>query len=155
MHRPLLVDLTVEEGQRLKVIYGSCSGFHAVDVDSGAVYDIYLPHTCKRSARRPSHLVSHALRSPSQTCLFLPPPPSDPDQHFSATPSSSCQTLTASSCWCVTRTRASTSTRTGASPRTWCCSGEKCQLQWVSELSLTFTGVLISALSVLCTIRAS
>ncbi|XP_075446519.1 mitogen-activated protein kinase kinase kinase kinase 4 isoform X3 [Ascaphus truei] len=42
-HRPLLVDLTVEEGQRLKVIYGSFSGFHAVDVDSGAVYDIYLP----------------------------------------------------------------------------------------------------------------
>jgi len=37
------VDLTVEEGQRLKVIYGSSLGFHAVDVDSGAVYDIYLP----------------------------------------------------------------------------------------------------------------
>uniref|UniRef100_A0A3Q0QQT5 non-specific serine/threonine protein kinase n=1 Tax=Amphilophus citrinellus TaxID=61819 RepID=A0A3Q0QQT5_AMPCI len=47
VHKPLLVDLTVEEGQRLKVIYGSCSGFHAVDVDSGAVYDIYLPtHVC-------------------------------------------------------------------------------------------------------------
>uniref|UniRef100_A0A9J8BVL6 non-specific serine/threonine protein kinase n=1 Tax=Cyprinus carpio carpio TaxID=630221 RepID=A0A9J8BVL6_CYPCA len=43
VHKPHLVDLTVEEGQRLKVIYGSCSGFHAVDVDSGAVYDIYLP----------------------------------------------------------------------------------------------------------------
>ncbi|KAM6179911.1 mitogen-activated protein kinase kinase kinase kinase 4 isoform 2-T2 [Erethizon dorsatum] len=43
VHKPLLVDLTVEEGQRLKVIYGSCSGFHAVDVDSGSVYDIYLP----------------------------------------------------------------------------------------------------------------
>ncbi|XP_057598587.1 mitogen-activated protein kinase kinase kinase kinase 4 isoform X45 [Hippopotamus amphibius kiboko] len=43
MHKPLLVDLTVEEGQRLKVIYGSCAGFHAVDVDSGSVYDIYLP----------------------------------------------------------------------------------------------------------------
>ncbi|XP_075872537.1 mitogen-activated protein kinase kinase kinase kinase 4-like isoform X17 [Nelusetta ayraudi] len=43
VHKPLLVDLTVEEGQRLKIIYGSCSGFHAVDVDSGAVYDIYLP----------------------------------------------------------------------------------------------------------------
>ncbi|XP_072477704.1 mitogen-activated protein kinase kinase kinase kinase 4 isoform X18 [Notamacropus eugenii] len=43
IHKPLLVDLTVEEGQRLKVIYGSCAGFHAVDVDSGSVYDIYLP----------------------------------------------------------------------------------------------------------------
>ncbi|MEQ2298169.1 Misshapen-like kinase 1 [Ameca splendens] len=42
-HRPLLVDLTVEEGQRLKVIYGSCAGFHAIDVDSGNNYDIYVP----------------------------------------------------------------------------------------------------------------
>ncbi|XP_070084125.1 misshapen-like kinase 1 isoform X30 [Equus przewalskii] len=42
-HRPLLVDLTVEEGQRLKVIYGSSAGFHAVDVDSGNSYDIYIP----------------------------------------------------------------------------------------------------------------
>uniref|UniRef100_A0A4W3ITA7 non-specific serine/threonine protein kinase n=1 Tax=Callorhinchus milii TaxID=7868 RepID=A0A4W3ITA7_CALMI len=42
-NKPLSVDLTVEEGQRLKVIYGSVSGFHAIDVDSGTVYDIYLP----------------------------------------------------------------------------------------------------------------
>ena len=42
-HRPLLVDLTVEEGTRLKVIYGSADGFHAVDLDSAKVYDIYLP----------------------------------------------------------------------------------------------------------------
>ncbi|XP_019748762.1 TRAF2 and NCK-interacting protein kinase-like [Hippocampus comes] len=42
-HRPLLVDLTVEEGQRLKVIYGSNAGFHVVDVDSGNPYDIYIP----------------------------------------------------------------------------------------------------------------
>ncbi|XP_028288093.1 traf2 and NCK-interacting protein kinase-like isoform X3 [Parambassis ranga] len=42
-HRPLLVDLTVEEGQRLKVIYGSSVGFHVVDVDSGNPYDIYIP----------------------------------------------------------------------------------------------------------------
>uniref|UniRef100_A0A069DY22 non-specific serine/threonine protein kinase n=1 Tax=Panstrongylus megistus TaxID=65343 RepID=A0A069DY22_9HEMI len=45
-HRPLLVDLTIEEGTRLKVIYGSADGFHAVDLDSASVYDIYLPkHT--------------------------------------------------------------------------------------------------------------
>ncbi|GAB6018930.1 hypothetical protein CHUAL_000578 [Chamberlinius hualienensis] len=45
-HKPLLVDLTVEEGTRLKVIYGSAEGFHAVDLDSAAVYDIYTPdHT--------------------------------------------------------------------------------------------------------------
>ncbi|XP_054643937.1 mitogen-activated protein kinase kinase kinase kinase 4-like isoform X5 [Dunckerocampus dactyliophorus] len=55
VHKPLLVDLTVEEGQRLKVIYGSCSGFHAVDVDSGAVYDIYLPTHIQ------THIQSHAI----------------------------------------------------------------------------------------------
>jgi hypothetical protein len=43
VHRPLLVDLTVEEGTRLKVIYGSADGFHAVDLDSASVYDIYIP----------------------------------------------------------------------------------------------------------------
>ncbi|KAL6118090.1 map4k4 [Pungitius sinensis] len=41
--KPLSVDLTVEDGQRLKVIYGSLSGFHAIDVDSGTPYDLYLP----------------------------------------------------------------------------------------------------------------
>lgn len=50
VHKPLLVDLTVEEGQRLKVIYGSCAGFHAVDVDSGSVYDIYLPTHVRAAA---------------------------------------------------------------------------------------------------------
>ncbi|KAJ8010792.1 hypothetical protein DPEC_G00078820 [Dallia pectoralis] len=42
-HRPQLVDLTVEEGQRLKVIYGSSVGFHVIDVDTGNPYDIYIP----------------------------------------------------------------------------------------------------------------
>ncbi|XP_068446698.1 mitogen-activated protein kinase kinase kinase kinase 4-like isoform X12 [Clinocottus analis] len=67
VHKPLLVDLTVEEGQRLKVIYGSCSGFHAVDVDSGAVYDIYLPThvSIERSLVTP-------LFSPLSTLLTLP-----------------------------------------------------------------------------------
>ncbi|XP_022258422.1 serine/threonine-protein kinase mig-15-like [Limulus polyphemus] len=46
VHMPLLVDMTIEEGVRLKVIYGSAEGFHAVDVDSGSVYDIYtLAHS--------------------------------------------------------------------------------------------------------------
>uniref|UniRef100_A0A8D0CJJ4 non-specific serine/threonine protein kinase n=1 Tax=Scleropages formosus TaxID=113540 RepID=A0A8D0CJJ4_SCLFO len=54
-HKPLLVDLTVEEGQRLKVIYGSCAGFHAIDVDSGNNYDIYIP----------VHVTPHAI-------VFLP-----------------------------------------------------------------------------------
>uniref|UniRef100_A0A672KT54 non-specific serine/threonine protein kinase n=1 Tax=Sinocyclocheilus grahami TaxID=75366 RepID=A0A672KT54_SINGR len=42
-HKPMLVDLTVEEGQRLKVIYGSSVGFHVIDVDSGNPYDVYIP----------------------------------------------------------------------------------------------------------------
>ncbi|XP_006637755.2 TRAF2 and NCK-interacting protein kinase isoform X6 [Lepisosteus oculatus] len=42
-HKPQLVDLTVEEGQRLKVIYGSSVGFHVIDVDSGNPYDVYIP----------------------------------------------------------------------------------------------------------------
>ena len=42
-YKPLLVDLTVEEGQRLKIIYGSPVGFHAIDLDTSTVYDIYVP----------------------------------------------------------------------------------------------------------------
>jgi hypothetical protein len=41
--RPLLVDLTVEEGQRLKVVYGSNRGFHGIDLDTSAVFDVYIP----------------------------------------------------------------------------------------------------------------
>uniref|UniRef100_A0A7N5KE90 non-specific serine/threonine protein kinase n=1 Tax=Ailuropoda melanoleuca TaxID=9646 RepID=A0A7N5KE90_AILME len=58
-HRPLLVDLTVEGGQRLKVIYGSSAGFHAVDVDSGNSYDIYIPVHIQ------SQITPHAI-------IFLP-----------------------------------------------------------------------------------
>ncbi|XP_072114371.1 misshapen-like kinase 1 [Mobula birostris] len=54
-HRPSLVDLTVEEGQRLKVVYGSSTGFHAVDVDSGNTYDVYIPVHIQ------SHMVPHAI----------------------------------------------------------------------------------------------
>lgn len=37
------MDLTIEDGTRLKVIYGSADGFHAVDLDTATVYDIYIP----------------------------------------------------------------------------------------------------------------
>ena len=43
LYRPLLVDLTIEEGSRLKVIYGSTYGFHAIDLDTSNQIDIYLP----------------------------------------------------------------------------------------------------------------
>lgn len=43
VEKPLLVDLTIEEGQRLKVIYGSIRGFHAINLDTSEVMDIHLP----------------------------------------------------------------------------------------------------------------
>uniref|UniRef100_H2Z8H4 non-specific serine/threonine protein kinase n=1 Tax=Ciona savignyi TaxID=51511 RepID=H2Z8H4_CIOSA len=43
-HKPMIVDLTVEEGSRLKLLYGSAYGFHAIDVDSGQNYDLYIPN---------------------------------------------------------------------------------------------------------------
>lgn len=43
VHKPLLVDMTIEDGIKFNVIYGSTEGFHAVDVDSGIVHDIYTP----------------------------------------------------------------------------------------------------------------
>uniref|UniRef100_A0A3B3HZV9 non-specific serine/threonine protein kinase n=1 Tax=Oryzias latipes TaxID=8090 RepID=A0A3B3HZV9_ORYLA len=63
-HRPVLVDLTVEEGQRLKVIYGSCAGFHAIDVDSGNNYDIYIPvhvSRCGPAVGRDAHLCWYSV----------------------------------------------------------------------------------------------
>ena len=42
-YNPLLVDLTIEEGSRLKVIYASNYGFHAIDLDTSNQIDIYLP----------------------------------------------------------------------------------------------------------------
>lgn len=45
-NKPLLVDLTIEENQRLKVIYASSIGFHAIDLDTHTVFDLYIPsHT--------------------------------------------------------------------------------------------------------------
>ena len=41
--QPVIVHLTVEESARLKVLYGSAVGFHAIDLDSASIYDIYVP----------------------------------------------------------------------------------------------------------------
>ncbi|PKU31647.1 traf2 and nck-interacting protein kinase isoform x6 [Limosa lapponica baueri] len=60
-HKPLLVDLTVEEGQRLKVIFGSHTGFHVIDVDSGNSYDIYIP----------SHVFFASVRSGGSSQVFF------------------------------------------------------------------------------------
>ena len=63
--RPIMVDLTIEEGQRLKVVYGSCRGFHAVDLDTMDVFDIYIPqHVC--------HVLFYSvLRSEGWPCALL------------------------------------------------------------------------------------
>ncbi|XP_068607624.1 TRAF2 and NCK-interacting protein kinase-like isoform X3 [Brachionichthys hirsutus] len=60
-HRPQLVDLTVEEGQRLKVIYGSSMGFHVIDVDSGNPYDIYVPSHVSFILKIQSQVTPHAI----------------------------------------------------------------------------------------------
>ncbi|CAH8435433.1 unnamed protein product [Schistosoma turkestanicum] len=54
-HRPLLVDLTVEEDTRLKVVYGSSNGFHAIDLDSNIVFDLYMPSLIN------SHITPHCI----------------------------------------------------------------------------------------------
>ncbi|XGW21730.1 hypothetical protein V3C99_004585 [Haemonchus contortus] len=48
-HLPLIVDLTVEENARLKVLYGSHEGFHAIDLDSAAIYDVYTPSNSQQN----------------------------------------------------------------------------------------------------------
>lgn len=77
-HRPLLVDLTVEEGQRLKVIYGSSAGFHAVDVDSGNSYDIYIPvHVSAAGLRADRDRQSGPQTQGLQPTFSSPDPESD------------------------------------------------------------------------------
>ncbi|XP_077555562.1 serine/threonine-protein kinase msn isoform X7 [Haemaphysalis longicornis] len=62
VHKPLVVDMTIEENIRLKVVYGSCQGFHAVDLDSGAVYDVYIPsHFQERSVGNQSQITPHTI----------------------------------------------------------------------------------------------
>lgn len=53
-YRPLLVDLTIEEGQRLKVIFASNKGFHAIDLDTAEVFDLHIPS-------RQSDIQPHAI----------------------------------------------------------------------------------------------
>ncbi|CBY14843.1 unnamed protein product [Oikopleura dioica] len=43
VHRPLIVDLTVEDGTRLKLLFGSERGFHAIDMETTAQIDLYIP----------------------------------------------------------------------------------------------------------------
>jgi hypothetical protein len=42
-YRPLIVDMTVEEDSRMKILYGSEKGFHAIDIENEIKYDLYIP----------------------------------------------------------------------------------------------------------------
>ena len=59
----MLVELTIEEGVRLKVIYGSNRGFHAIDLDTASVSDIYIPAqvviNCNIFVFEPGHIQAY------------------------------------------------------------------------------------------------
>lgn len=38
-----MVDLTVEDGNKLKIIYATCVGFYGIDLDNATLFDIYIP----------------------------------------------------------------------------------------------------------------
>jgi TRAF2 and NCK interacting kinase len=56
-HKPLLVDLAIEDGTRMKVLYGSNVGFHVIELDSGHVMDIYIPQTMHDTYVQPHTIV--------------------------------------------------------------------------------------------------
>lgn len=112
-HRPLLVDLTVEEQTRLKVIYGSADGFHAVDLDSATVYDIYLP-------KHVSFSIFNSCFSSNDSFIRL-------KDQFLHTASSLCLIRMAWIFFCVTTTKAFMLTRWVACQRILCCNGVRCR----------------------------
>lgn len=72
-YKPLLVDLTVEEGLRLKVIYGSNQGFHAIDLDTSQNFDLYIPsHVSPNTLLCLSHGQVFVLTTPRfSDCTFF------------------------------------------------------------------------------------
>ena len=74
-HRPQIVDLTVEDNQRLKVIYGSSAGFHAIDLDSATVQDIHLPSLVSRGkdAARVETLIFENSENVKYVVVFFSP----------------------------------------------------------------------------------
>lgn len=68
-NKPQIVDLLVEEGQRLKVVYGSNSGFHAIDVDTTSLYDLYIPsHVSYQTALISLYISTYQIFSFIITC---------------------------------------------------------------------------------------
>ena len=76
----MLVELTIEEGVRLKVIYGSNRGFHAIDLDTASVSDIYIPASgchfrqclCPKCDRIVNHFNICGQVFIKFSCLFQP-----------------------------------------------------------------------------------
>jgi hypothetical protein len=75
-HKPLLVDLAIEEETRMKVLYGSGAGFHAIDLDSGNVIDIYMPRLvsggCHASSSASGSDAQHGNHVQPHTIVVLP-----------------------------------------------------------------------------------
>ncbi|XP_067943954.1 serine/threonine-protein kinase mig-15-like isoform X3 [Watersipora subatra] len=67
-NKPKLVDLTVEEGQRLKVVYGSQNGFHAIDLDTNTTFDLNIP-----SQDRPTSISSAQGGTINPHCIVILP----------------------------------------------------------------------------------
>jgi hypothetical protein len=53
IHKPMLVDMTVENSIKLKVIYGSRQGFHSLNLDNGQLTDLYTP----QHVSNPNHAI--------------------------------------------------------------------------------------------------
>lgn len=67
-HKPLLVDMIAETGNKTKVLYASIAGFHAIDMETGSVLDLYVP-SAARSGITPHAII--ALPRPSSVELLL------------------------------------------------------------------------------------
>lgn len=121
-HRPLLVDLTVEEQTRLKVIYGSADGFHAVDLDSATVYDIYLPKHVSFDWLHNRFRLRLSFAEWNRIKIFFRL--KDQSLHTASSP---CRIRTAWIFCCVTTTKACMSTRWVAFQRISFYSGARCR----------------------------
>lgn len=117
-HRPLLVDLTIEDQSRLKVIYGSAEGFHAVDLDSATVYDIYLPKHVSIWIR--TRLLFYATMIFIKYVFFFWELNRRKDRSY-RTASSHCRIRTVCSCCCATITKVYMSTPLAECPRILYC----------------------------------
>uniref|UniRef100_A0A1I8I7P1 non-specific serine/threonine protein kinase n=1 Tax=Macrostomum lignano TaxID=282301 RepID=A0A1I8I7P1_9PLAT len=56
-YTPVNVDLTFENDTKMKVLYGSNCGFHAIDLDSNAYLDVYLPGSLEPGEVKPHAIV--------------------------------------------------------------------------------------------------